>query len=116
VATGTVAIHLDDTTTDEELRNLVSWLQDEDELRGHVKVTSPPPRRDEMGGVADTIVVVLTSGTASALVTSLFSWLSHRRDVRRVNVTVGEVAVECGSPDDAERLLLACRDLLAGSE
>jgi hypothetical protein len=32
VATGTVAIHLDDTTTDEELRNLVSWLQDEHRL------------------------------------------------------------------------------------
>lgn len=70
-----------------------------------------------MGGMSDAVVVVLTSGTASALVTSLFNWLSHRRDVKRVKVTVGgEVAVECGSPDDAERLLRACHDLLASGE
>jgi hypothetical protein len=116
-----VAVRLDDVTSDEELRDLVRWLRDEDELRGRVDLEAAPPRQDQMGGPADAVVVVLTSGTASALVTSLFAWLSHRRDVRRVNVTVegasgDKVAVECASPDDAERLLLACRDVLASGE
>jgi hypothetical protein len=104
---------------EEELRNLVRWLRDEDELRGRVALDTVPPRPDHMGGGLDAVTVMVTSGTASALVTSLFTWLASRRTVRRVNVTVeapagGKIAVECGSPDDAERLLQACREVLAG--
>jgi hypothetical protein len=122
VAAGTVAIRLDDADdSDDELRQLARWLRDEEELRGRVDLELAPIQQDHMGGMAQAVVVVLTSGTASALVTSLFNWLAHRRDVDKVTVSVepgptGKVEVTCGSPDDAERLLRACRDVLSSGE
>ncbi|MCA1655914.1 MAG: hypothetical protein LC635_05655 [Pseudonocardiaceae bacterium] len=85
MATGAAAIRLDTADgSDEELRRLARWLSDEDELRGRVDLAHEPVRPGQMGGTADAVVVLLTSGTASALVSSLFAWLGHRREVSRV--------------------------------
>jgi len=115
VVAGTAAIRIESTDdSDGELRQLARWLRDEDELRGRVDLTHEPLRPDQMGGLVDTVTVVLTSGTAGALVTSLFTWLGHRKAAGKVSVTVesasgDRIELSCGSPEDAEKLLAVCR-------
>lgn len=105
MAAGTAEIRIEPADeSDEELRHLARWLHDEDELRGKV-------------GVAESVTVIVTSGTAIALVTSLFTWLGRRRESARVTVTVesatGErIDLSCASPADADNLLRACRKIL----
>jgi hypothetical protein len=118
VAAGTMTIrpHPRDGS-DDDVRQLAGWLRDEEELRGRVTLAQSPVRPGEMGGVTDAVVVAMTSGTAGVVVTSLFTWLSRRREAERVSVTVesgtGEKAViTCGSADDAARLLQVCHDTL----
>ena len=118
MAAGTMTIrpHSRDGS-DDDVRQLAGWLRDEEELRGRVTLTRSPVRPGEMGGVVDAVVVVMTSGTTGVVVTSLFTWLTRRREVERVSVTVesgtGEKAViTCGSADDAARLLQLCHDTL----
>jgi len=102
---GTAEIRIEPAArSDDELRQLARWLHDEDELRGKV-------------GVADTVTVSVTSGTAIALVTSLFTWLGRRRESAKVTVTVesatGErIDLSCAAPADADDLLRACRKVL----
>ncbi|WP_211260567.1 effector-associated constant component EACC1 [Amycolatopsis jejuensis] len=99
---------------DDELRQLAAWLRDEDELRGRVRAPDSPPRPGEMGGVLETIEVVVTSGAATTLCRSLFDWLARRRDARKVSLKLvrGEETLElsCGSEDDATRVISAARD------
>lgn len=104
----TVSVSLDGT--DDELRQLAQWLRDEDELRGRVTLMEQPISPGHMGGVLDTIQVVLTSGTAGSLVTSIIAWLGHRRATGKVTVKIptarGQVIeMRCGSADDAQDIL-----------
>jgi len=105
VAAGTAEIRIEPADrSDEELRQLARWLRDEDELRGKVDLAAG-------------VTVIVTSGTAIALVTSLFSWLGRRRESARVTVTVesatGErIDLSCAAPADADNLLRACRKIL----
>lgn len=118
MAAGTAEIRIEPADqSDEELRQLASWLRDEDELRGKVDLSDGPITPGHMGGVVETVTVVVTSSTATALVTSLFTWLGRRRESARVTVTVesatGErIDLSCASPADADNLLRACRKIL----
>lgn len=102
---GTAVIRIEPADrSDEELRHLAGWLRDAGELRGKV-------------GVAETVTVIVTSGTAVALVTALFTWLGRRRGSAGVTVTVASATGEridlsCALPADADDLLRACRRLL----
>jgi hypothetical protein len=100
----------------DELRQLARWLRDEDDLRGRVNLVDQPIAPGQMGGVLDTVQVVLTSGTAGTLVTSLFAWLGHRKATNKVRlkVQIGETTVEltCGSTDDAGALIDRIRTML----
>jgi hypothetical protein len=112
VTPGTAVIQIDSPDgSDEELRRLIRWLRDEDDLRGKVEVVSEPLHEGHMGGLVELVSVVLTSTTASALVPSLFDWLARRRENGAVSVVVdGErIEINAGSTSDAERLLNACR-------
>jgi Effector Associated Constant Component 1 len=110
----TAAIRIDGT--DDELRRLANWLRDEDALRGRVKLVDHPIAAGEMGGALDAVEVVLTSGTASALVTSLFTWLIQRRKNGKVRLKIRAgnrtVDLTCGSADDAQALIDSIKSIL----
>lgn len=119
MAAGTVTIRLESPDgSDDEIRRLARWLRDEDELRGRVELRNEPLQQGQMGGLTDAIVVGVSSGgLATVLVSSLFTWLTSRRDANRVTVAAESASgrkfdITCGSPDDAERLLRALRDAL----
>jgi hypothetical protein len=114
VTSPTASVRFDGT--DDDLRQLARWLRDEDELRGRVKLVDHPIAAGEMGGALDAVEVVLTSGTASALVTSLFTWLTQRRATGKVRLKIraGDRSVDltCGSADDAQALIDSITSIL----
>lgn len=62
-----------------ELNQLYAWLREEDELRGRLSLSGPPPRPGELGSAVDILLVSLApGGVAGALVAGLFSWLRTR--------------------------------------
>ncbi|WP_147455122.1 effector-associated constant component EACC1 [Saccharothrix australiensis] len=103
----------------DDLRALVMWLRDEDALRGRVSLAAAPPAEGEMGEIVDAAVIVLTSGTVSVLVRSLFDYLKHRRTTAKITLTVRdeqgrELELTCGSGDDAHATATAVRTFLEG--
>jgi len=86
MASGTITV--DFSVSGEEPRLLAAWLRDEDELRGRVRIPSKPIQPGHMGGLVDVITVVLTGGTAPVFCRSLFSWLSRRREVQKVSLSL----------------------------
>jgi hypothetical protein len=117
MSTGNVAI----SGGEEDLRSLARWLRDEDALRGRVSLAEHPVAPGQMGGVLDSVVLVLTSATAGKLVTSLFGWLGHRRDATAVvlkarNAHGAEIELNCGSATDATTVLAELRPFLADDE
>lgn len=116
---GTVTIRLASSDgSDDDIRRLARWLRDEDELRAHVALRNAPVNAGEMGALTEAVVVAVSGGgAASLLVTSLFGWLTNRRDARRVTLTVEsssgkKIDLSCGSADDAERILRVCENTL----
>lgn len=113
LVSGTVTISL--PGQDEDVRQLARWLRDEDELRGRVSLAQQPIRDGEMGSALEAVVVALGSGgVATVLVSSLFGWLTRRSELRAVKLRIHtddgrEVELECGSADDAERMVESIR-------
>ncbi|MFD5827987.1 hypothetical protein [Lentzea sp. NPDC060358] len=106
----TISVHIDPLGSDEDARALTRWLRDDDDLRGSVDLREAPIAEGDMGGAIDTIVVLVTSGTASAFVTSLFDWINQRRDSRKVSIKTRDAAgrsieLTCAGPEDAQRVL-----------
>ncbi|SES37972.1 effector-associated constant component EACC1 [Actinokineospora terrae] len=68
------------TGTDDDLRELATWLRDEDELRGRVRLRDAPIREGEMGAAIDALTIALGGGGAGAvMIRSVFTYLSTRR-------------------------------------
>ncbi|OXM71305.1 effector-associated constant component EACC1 [Amycolatopsis vastitatis] len=114
---GTISITLPDA--DEELRRLGSWLGDEDELRGRVQLADAPIRSGQMGGVLEAVVVVVTSGTATALCNSLFGFLTRSREAKKVTLKVknaagAELELVCGTADDYREIAATLQQFLEG--
>lgn len=109
----TATVSLRPEGSDEEVRSLLRWLRDEDDLRGRVNAAEPAIADGGMGGLVDAVVLVLTGGTAPVLVRSLFGWLAHRRAATKVSLRVKangkEAELTCGSADDAQTVLAALR-------
>jgi hypothetical protein len=108
VDSGTVDIRFGDAADD--LRPLARSLCGEDEFRGRVDFVEAAPVPGHMGGFADTLTVIVTSGTATTLVSSLFAWFNRRRESRNVSLKLHnadgrELELKCGSSDDAEKVL-----------
>jgi hypothetical protein len=80
-----LSIRTDDA---DELRSLLAWLQQDDALRGRVRMQNTPVGPEEMGGLLDALTVVLrTSGVAAALSGSVSTWISQRRSDVKLTVT-----------------------------
>jgi hypothetical protein len=117
LTSGTISITLPDAG--EELRRLGSWLADEEELRGRVQSADAPIRPGEMGSVLDAVVVVVTSGTATTLCTSLFGFLTRSREAKKVtlkvkNATGAELELVCGTADDYREIAGTLQRFLEG--
>lgn len=101
----------------DDLRLLAEWLRDQDELRGRVSLVERPVGQGQMGGVLEAVQVILTSGTAATLVTSLFAWLGHRRATSRVSLRVrtrrgDDITLTCAPSDDVHAVLESVHKLL----
>lgn len=69
------------------LRELASWLSDDDDLRGRVKVVRGPIGETELGSLPELLTVALGAGGAgTALVAALRTWLLTRRTTARITV------------------------------
>jgi hypothetical protein len=69
---------------DDPARSLRSWLVDEDELRGRVRLMDRPPEPGRLGAWLETVAVVLAPGGAAAVLAgAVVSWVRwHRSDLR----------------------------------
>jgi hypothetical protein len=117
MSSGSVAIG----GSEEDLRSLAKWLRDEDALRGRVTLADRPVAAGQMGGVLDSVVVVLTSATAGQLVKSMFGWLRQKREASAVvlkarNASGGEIELKCGSATDATAVIGELQAFLADGE
>jgi hypothetical protein len=102
---------------EEELRSLARWLRDEDEFRGRVELVDTPVAPGEMGAELDAVVTVVTSGTASLFITSVFAWLERRRTASKIRLKVrtengATVELICGSAADAEVVLRRITEII----
>ncbi|MEC3974540.1 effector-associated constant component EACC1 [Amycolatopsis sp. H20-H5] len=81
-------------------------------------VVVKPIEPGELVGSLDSVVVVVTGGTAPALVNALFDWLDSHQHVDTVALSVtadatGEhLELECGPAGDAASVLAAVRGLI----
>jgi hypothetical protein len=92
----------------DDLLSLHAWLIGEDALRGRVIVERDPPRPDQMGAIADVLVVALGAGGAvTALATSVPGWLRRNTDVTiEVSDDTGRtVKVTAKGPVDAQAII-----------
>ncbi|MFI9327093.1 hypothetical protein ACIGZJ_06020 [Kitasatospora sp. NPDC052868] len=71
-----------------ELVELAAWLSREDELRGRTAIEKPETPPDQMGGLADILIVALgAQGAGTVLAASVAVWIRHRRPSADIEVT-----------------------------
>lgn len=105
-----------------DLGSLCEWLQNEDSLRGHIRLVRARSGEEEMGAAQDAIVVAAGSGGAlTVLASALPVWLRQRRGSRvevEVDVTDGtrryHVVVTGDKAADSERMLRQALDAVIG--
>jgi hypothetical protein len=88
--------------------SLWDWLRHEPDFRGHLRQDETPGPPGTMGASTELIVGVVSSGAATALVTSLQVWLTQRRADVKVNITGPQgrtIVLDAKRIPDAERLL-----------
>jgi hypothetical protein len=117
MTSGTISVSVPDAG--DELRQLGAWLSDEEELRGRVRFSDAPIPPGQLGGVLESVVVVATSGTATAFCTSLFSYLARAREAKKVTLKVknaagAELELVCGSADDYREVAETLQRFLDG--
>ncbi|MYS44987.1 hypothetical protein GTY23_27930 [Streptomyces sp. SID5998] len=75
----------------DELRSLRDWLVAEEELRGRVRLESPPPEPGALGSVVEALTIALgPGGVATAAASVLISWLRRR---------TGDISLKATWPD-----------------
>lgn len=88
-------VRLVDGGTSDDLRELSSWLLNEESLRGRVQLTEQPPAPGRLGPVADALVATLApGGTVAVLAGSVLGWLRLRRGDLTVEVTREDAHVQ----------------------
>jgi hypothetical protein len=69
----------------------LSWLLNEESLRGRITLTEQPPAPGRLGPVADALVATLApGGTVAVLAGSVLGWLRLRRGDLTVEITRDE--------------------------
>jgi Effector Associated Constant Component 1 len=116
-----VEVTVESTASDDELRNLRTWLLDEPELRGRVMLRASLPQPGEMGPGAEALVLALAGGGGAVLAATtirtlgsvLITWLKSRTSqveviARRADgteVTLSATEVRKLSTDGVARML-----------
>jgi Effector Associated Constant Component 1 len=78
----------------DELRELLRWLGDEQELRGRARLVHAPVGESDLGGVVDAVSVAVGAGGAgTVLASALITWLQTRRTAVRLLVRRGDHTV-----------------------
>jgi hypothetical protein len=91
------------SSADQDARDLQSWLNRSEDLRGAAHVRMVPAQPGEQGGVADAAVLLASFGV---MVKPFFGWLSERAKNRRITVRVSakskssSVAIDITGPAD----------------
>jgi Effector Associated Constant Component 1 len=101
-------LHLTVDGRDSDVESLQDWLRNEPELRGHLRLGETPSPAGAMGVSTELIVGVVSSGAATALVSSLQVWLAQRRADVKLTVAGPQgrrVTLDARRVPDAERLL-----------
>jgi hypothetical protein len=79
----------------DDLTSLLTWLRDEDELRGRVSRRVAPIQRGDMGAVTDALTVMVGSGGAvTVLLGSIAVWLKNRRSDVTVHLSLGDRKIQ----------------------
>jgi Effector Associated Constant Component 1 len=91
---------------DRAARDLVAWLNDNEDLRGTASVRMVGPGPGEQGAAADAAVVL---ASAAPLARPFFTWLTERVKSRRITLRITsaakELKINVEAPADAEALL-----------
>jgi hypothetical protein len=86
----------------DDLFQLLEWFNDNDQLRGRVKLPSEQIRPGQMGGLTDVLIVAAgAGGLATALARSLTTWFTVRRSKIAVTIKTG---ADSAITLDAERV------------
>jgi len=68
-----------DAVVAEELRSLFTWLCEEEEFRGRVRLVEVAPGPGTLGGWPEVVTVALGEGGAvTVLASAVMSWIRHR--------------------------------------
>ena len=90
-----------DAAGDDSAAALAAWLEDDDELRGHVRREAAPVPTGALGAeVAQLVVSLGSSGAVTAMASVLIAWLRRR---------TGSVSVHMTRPDGSAVELTADR-------
>jgi hypothetical protein len=104
--------------SDEELRSLHEWLCDETSIGpGRVKYDGIDTGPQQMGAVSDTLIVVLGSGGAGAvLARSVDTWLRQRTTDVKLKITQKgrSLEVSAGKVRNVDRFIESIDRLLDG--
>jgi Effector Associated Constant Component 1 len=103
-----VDLHITVDGQDSDVESLQDWLRSEPEFRGHIRQGEARGPDGAMGASPELIVGIISSGAATALVTSLQVWLTQRRADVKLNVAGPQgrkVILDAKRVPDAERLL-----------
>src|SRR5690242_2601116 len=79
-------LHITVDGQDSDVESLQDWLRGEPEFRGHLRQGEAPGPDGAMGASPELIVGIVSSGAATALVTSLQVWLTQRRADVKLNI------------------------------
>lgn len=75
----------------DELRSLLDWLDNEDELRGRARLVATPPQPGQMGaGIESLLVALAPGGLVTVFAAVVTTWIRSRS---------GSVSIELSRPD-----------------
>lgn len=102
-----------------EYNHLVSWINDNRELRGRVARITGHPADGRLGGIIDAVTVALGAGGAvAALAPTLTAWLRNRRSAITITFSYGDRTAQViyEGPSDARSLPQQVQEIQASLE
>jgi hypothetical protein len=89
-----IAARVDDRTGD-DLRNLRKWLIGDNALPCRVDIVAGPSAPGELGGLNETLTIMLGSGgTSLLLATAVVEWIRARHTSVRLTLTKGDAHID----------------------
>jgi Effector Associated Constant Component 1 len=87
-----VVVRVEGPGAADELRSLRTWLIDDDDFRGRVRLHEADPAQETLGGIVNELTIAVGS-LGAALATVLVTWLKTRVGRVRLRVTRPDGAV-----------------------